>query len=379
MINQSINAPYFFIFYPLMVHWLDFIYKLFCVTKPMIPLNEQSLVIAYKDNGDLNTEGKSLFSEGVKILKSGKNLGVVILSGGEGTRLGLNYPKGLFKIEGKTLFEWHLKRLQILQEKYKSNIYLFVMTSNSTDAQVKEFFASKSFKFLKGIDIFKQNSIEALDMVTKEPLKKDGASILNPIGNGDFFEAIKKASNMEKVDLFNVISVDNVLANILDEVYVGTFFSKKLDILSKAVKALKNESVGAFFMNGKHIKIEEYSESKGKHIDVYGNICNHIFSRDFIKLVGTKELPMHEAYKKIPFTDTKGKLVKPTEPNGIKREKFIFDSFEFSPKNAVLSVNRYLEFSPLKNSLESASDNQKTCSDAIKKTRLFSSVKAISN
>lgn len=345
----------------------------------MRPLNAKKLIMPYNENGELNSTGYKLFQSGAEILKSGKNLGVVILSGGEGTRLGLSYPKGLFKIEGLTLFEWHLKRLQNLHEKYNAQIYLFIMTSESTDTQVKEFFSKHTFSFLKGIDIFKQNSIEALDIKTRQPLMKDGKTVMNPLGNGDFFQAIKKSKNKDKVEAFNVISVDNVLANILDEVYLGSFYERKLDVLSKAVKALKNESVGAFMLDGKTIKIEEYSESKNKdHVDVYGNICNHIFSAEFVNFVGTKDLPLHEAHKKIPYTETNGQLVKPTSPNGIKRERFIFDSFEYTEKNGVMVVNRNAEFAPLKNSAESPSDNPLTCAEAIKKSRIFKKSNTVS-
>lgn len=336
----------------------------------MIPLNENSIISPYNEDGTLNDLGKQLFDEGAAILKSGRKMGVVILSGGEGTRLGLSYPKGLFQIEGLTLFDWHLKRLESLYNKYKSEIYLFIMTSESTDKQVRDFFSSKRLPYIKETNIFKQNGIEALDMNTKEFLKKDGKVIINPVGNGDFFEAIKKAPAMDKVELFNVISVDNVLANIIDEVYIGAFYKNKLDVLSKAVKALKNESVGAFFKVDNHIKIEEYSESKGRDgFEAFGNICNHIFSKNFVKLVGTKDLPYHEAHKKIPYTDASGMLVKPTSPNGIKREKFIFDSFIYTEKNSVMAVPRHLEFSPLKNSVESKADNPATCTEAIKKYR----------
>lgn len=345
----------------------------------MIPFNDSDVISPYDENGNLNKTGKDLFNEGVRKLKGNKRLGVVILSGGEGTRLGLTYPKGLFMIEGATLFEWHIKRLEALHEKYGTKIYLFIMTSESTDKQVKEFFSTKSFSFLEDIEIFKQNGIEALDMNTRKNLYRDGKVIINPVGNGDFFESIKKARNMNKVDLFNVISVDNVLANILDEVYVGAFYKNNLEVLSKAVKALKNESVGAFFKDGDKVRVEEYSESKSREGDnIYGNICNHIFSQEFVKRVGKEQLPLHEAHKKIPYTNEKGELVKPTAPNGIKREKFIFDSFEYTTKNTVMSVPRCFEFSPLKNSSESAVDNPQTCSAAIKSHRLKTKISALS-
>ena len=38
----------------------------------------------------------------------------------------------------------------------------------------------------------------------------------------------------------------------------------------------------------------------------------------------------HVAKKKIPFVNSEGIVVKPTESNGIKLEKFVFDVFQFA-------------------------------------------------
>jgi hypothetical protein len=53
--------------------------------------------------------------------------------------------------------------------------------------------------------------------------------------------------------------------------------------------------------------------------------------------------------KKIPYITETGELVKPTEPNGYKFEKFIFDSLCDAKSVALMAFDRNEEFSPVKN------------------------------
>jgi len=88
------------------------------------------------------------------------------------------------------------------------------------------------------------------------------------------------------------------------------------------------------------------------------------FTLDFLQDVCQKhenELRYHVAKKKIPSVDANGVHVsKPSQINGFKLEKFVFDVFPFSKTFAVWEVRRDDEFSPLKNG-SGPKDTAATC------------------
>lgn len=168
--------------------------------------------------------------------------------------------------------------------------------------------------------------------------------------------------------------VDNCLVKVADPVFVGYCIQKQADCAAKVVpKAYPTESVGVVVRRGTKYGVIEYSEiskeqaerrdpKTGELAFRAANIVNHFYTTTFLQ--GTRtfedELAFHIARKKIPFVDEQGQTIKPSKPNGMKLEMFVFDVFPFTKRFAVLEVARNEEFSPLKNAPGTGSDDPET-------------------
>ncbi len=104
---------------------------------------------------------------GEQALQAGE-VGAVIVAGGQGTRLGFDQPKGMFPIgpvSQRTLFQFFADRLVATGDRYGARIPLYVMTSDATDAETREYFEQNDYLGLSPEDvrIFKQGTMPAVD------------------------------------------------------------------------------------------------------------------------------------------------------------------------------------------------------------------------
>ncbi len=221
-----------------------------------------------------------------------------------------------------------------------------------------------------------------------------------PDGNGGLYAALRcpiSADNsahnvladleMRGITYVHAYCVDNCLVRVADPVFVGYSISKQADCAAKVVrKSAPTESVGVVAMRGGKFGVIEYSEiskeqaeqrdpASGELAFRAANIANHFYTLDFLKQVESFEEKMtfHIARKKIPHVDlTGGQLVKPSKPNGMKLELFVFDVFPYAKNMMVLEVERQEEFSPLKNAPGTGVDDPQTsCRDLLAQQRRF--------
>lgn len=328
---------------------------------------------------------------------------VLLLAGGQGTRLGCSDPKGCYDIglpSGKSLFQIQAEKIikvqQLAKEKHPEldpKVQWYIMTSGATREATENHFQQKN-RFGLSAD-----QITFFDQGTLPCFSLDGSKILmslplliceSPDGNGGLYKAIIKAKlledfNKKGIKHIHMYCVDNCLVKVADPLFLGFAVQRGFDLATKAVrKRDAAESVGLIVLDEQTQRpcVIEYSEVSKEltekpdpedPLKLYlraANIVNHYYSVSLLERMLDKwtssqeHLPFHIAKKKIPCLDLEtGELVKPEEPNGIKLEQFIFDVFPSVnlDKFGCLEVERAEEFSPLKNNPAAANDNALTC------------------
>lgn len=184
-----------------------------------------------------------------------------LFTGGQGTRLGVSYPKGMYNIglpSGKTLYQIQAERIRRLEDlseqqfNRRGSIPWYIMTSEHTKHATEEFFASHHYFGLSpdAIKLFEQEMIPCFDFSGKIILESRGKIATAPGGNGGLYRALVKEgilSDLKRrgVKFVHVCGVDNVLVKMADPHFVGYCVSKNVECGNKVVsKKDPNEPVG---------------------------------------------------------------------------------------------------------------------------------------
>lgn len=338
-------------------------------------------------------------TEGLKLIKNGK-VGIILMAGGQGTRLGSNLPKGCYDVglpSHKSLFQIQIERIIKLEQiaNAKGLLTIYIMTSRPVRDLTENFFKKNSYFGLNKDQIifFNQGTLPAVDLNgEKLLLGEDLCSLVeSPDGNGGLYKALYDNNilndlKLKGIEHIHMYCVDNILVKVGDPIFIGYSSINNFDISTKVVRKIDpNEKVGLIVLDRTNnvpcvIEYSEISKELSEKLDENNskllklraaNIVNHYYKVEFLnKMIpiwinSRKNLPYHIAKKKIGCIDLNSdKFIKPTiENNGIKLEQFIFDVFPSVKldKFGCLEVDRRDEFSPLKNAPGSTTDSPEIC------------------
>ena len=158
-------------------------------------------------------------------------VGAVLLAGGQGTRLGLDKPKGMLNVgihKELYLFEQLVNNLMEVVKEADAWVPLFVMTSEKNNADTVAFFKEKDyFGYNKDyVFFFVQEMAPSVGYDGKILMEAKDRLSTSPNGNGGWFSSLVKAGLLDKINelgvkFLNVFAVDNVLQKMADPVFVG--------------------------------------------------------------------------------------------------------------------------------------------------------------
>jgi UDP-N-acetylglucosamine/UDP-N-acetylgalactosamine diphosphorylase len=313
------------------------------------------------DRNAVRAGGEELISEG--------KAGVILVAGGQGSRLGFEGPKGCYPIgpvSDRTLFHIHAGKIAAMEKKYATQIPFYIMTSEANDSQTRQFFNENDFLGLdpERVSFFTQNMWPALWGDGRLVMDRPDHIFMSPDGHGGLLAALRQRGmldDMEKRGLTTLFyfQVDNPLVEIADPVFMGFHSERRADVSVKVCeKRDPEEGVGVVVLKDNKHAVAEYSElteeqkyartADGNLKFRFGSVAIHVFSADFLRQEASGKLPLHLAHKKVPYCDDDGQTVEPEEPNAYKFEKFIFDVLPDAGEVLNLEFRREDEFSPVK-------------------------------
>jgi UDP-N-acetylglucosamine/UDP-N-acetylgalactosamine diphosphorylase len=309
---------------------------------------------------------------GEEALRRGE-VAVVLVAGGQGSRLGFEHPKGMFPVgpvTNKTLFRIHAEKVLALGRRYGRPVPLLIMTSDATHDETTAFFAEKGFFGLPpdGVKFFQQGTMPALDLATgRLLLETKGRLFSSPNGHGGTLTALADGGLLDRLRQQGIsqifyFQVDNPLVKVADPVFLGHHLAADAEVSSKVVpKEGPTDKLGNLVLIDGRCSIIEYSDlplELARQTDEQGRLriwagspAIHAFALDFLVRVtqGETRIPFHVARKKVPCLDAAGNAVQPSKENALKFEMFIFDVLPLAARWTVVETTRDEEFYPLKN------------------------------
>ncbi|ETV63573.1 hypothetical protein H257_19500, partial [Aphanomyces astaci] len=171
---------------------------------PLTPLTDEVASLAGSSGADKDSWTKA----GVEAIRQGQ-VAALVLSGGQGTRLGFSGPKGMYDIglpSAKSLFELFALRLVKLQGESGGVIPWFIMTSMLNHDSTVSFFQKNLYFGLKPAQVvfFSQGTLPCLTIEGKLMLETPSKLSRAPDGNGGIYRALVDSGALKQMESLGV-------------------------------------------------------------------------------------------------------------------------------------------------------------------------------
>lgn len=336
---------------------------------PTLPASDHIRPVTMHSRDDIDSKTTRL---GHEALAKGE-VAVLLVAGGQGSRLGFDFPKGMFPIgpvSQRSLFHIHAEKVFALTRRYGKPVPFLVMTSPGTHTATEDYFRQQRFFGLDPAQVFFfcQGTMPAVELGTgRLLLEKPGVIFTSPNGHGGTLTALSETGLLDEMEARGVqhifyFQVDNPLVRVADPAFIGKHIAVQSQASSKAIeKVSPQEKMGVLALIDGRCGIIEYSDmpdellhasdTHGRLVHRAGSPAIHLFDLAFLKQItqGETRLPFHVARKKVPCLGADGKFLQPTTENALKFEMFVFDALPMARQTLVVEALREEEFAPVKN------------------------------
>lgn len=311
--------------------------------------------------------GEALAALGDSALRAGR-VALLVVAGGQSTRLGLAGPKGCFPIaplSGKTIYQLQAEKVVALSRRIGRPVPLLVMTSPATDADTRAAFAEHHRFGLAEhqVRFLVQGTVPSVDREGRALLAAPGVLFESPDGHGGVFTALVASGELDRLRAERIahlvyFQVDNLLARLDDPVLVGLADERRADVVSKVLrKRDPDEKVGNLVRSGGRDRVVEYTElspeqtrarsADGELVYRWASPALHAWSVEFLGRLAERGYrpPLHRSAKPLRAWQD-GEL---RDVDGWKLERFVFDLIPEAERSVALEIRREEEFAPVKN------------------------------
>jgi UDP-N-acetylglucosamine/UDP-N-acetylgalactosamine diphosphorylase len=327
----------------------------------------------------LSDQACEAFEHGEALLRDGQ-VGMILVAGGQGTRLGFPHPKGMYPlgaVSGRSLFQILIDKMRATGKRYGVEIPLYVMTSPATHDETAEFLQKHRWfgADAESVRLFCQGVMPSVDAETGKALLASRESLaLSPDGHGGMLPALLSndlLGDMAERGLRHLFygQIDNPLLPVCDPRLLGAHGIAQSELTTLVVrKRSPLERVGNLVSVGNRSQIIEYSDlpesvaeqrqDDGSLRLWAGNIAVHVFDLAFLQRVAADAngLQFHRVIKKVPHLDALGNRIEPKSPNALKFERFVFDLLPLANCTTAVEGDRTQCFAPVKNPVGAEED-----------------------